>query len=297
MAAVVQETRSDKIFNFSVYAILTIIFLAVIYPLIYVVSASFSSPVAVLSGRVFLWPVQPGFEGYRAVFQSQQIWRAYGNTIFYTGFGTMINIALTVMAAYPLSRRDLVGRNFVMFFYSFTMFFGGGIIPLYLLVRSLGMVNTRWAMLIPNAMAVWNVILTRTYFQSSIPHELLESSQIDGCSNSRFVWSIVLPLSKPIVAVISLFYGVMHWNTFFHALIFLKDSDLYPLQIVLREILIQNQMDNTMMMYIEQQQHREMLAALLKYSLIIVASVPVLLIYPFVQKYFVKGVMIGAIKG
>jgi multiple sugar transport system permease protein/putative aldouronate transport system permease protein len=209
----------------------------------------------------------------------------------------MINIALTVMAAYPLSRRDLVGRNFVMFFYSFTMFFGGGIIPLYLLVRSLGMVNTRWAMLIPNAMAVWNVILTRTYFQSSIPHELLESSQIDGCSNSRFVWSIVLPLSKPIVAVISLFYGVMHWNTFFHALIFLKDSDLYPLQIVLREILIQNQMDNTMMMDIEQQQHREMLAALLKYSLIIVASVPVLLIYPFVQKYFVKGVMIGAIKG
>ena len=295
--ATVKETKSDHFFDITVYTLLTVVFLAVIYPLIYVVSASFSSPVAVLSGRVFLWPVEPGLDGYEAVFQSRVIWRAYGNTFFYTGFGTLINVVLTILAAYPLSRRDLVGRDLVMFFFGFTMFFGGGIIPLYILVRDLGMVNTRWAMLIPNAMAVWNVILTRTYFQSTIPGELLESAQIDGCSNSRFIWSVVLPLSKPIIAVIALFYGVMHWNTFFHALIFLRDSRLYPLQIVLREILIQGQVDNTMMMDIEQQQQREMLSALLKYALIVVASVPVLMIYPFVQKYFVKGVMIGAIKG
>lgn len=292
-----RETKGDRIFNFVNNLIITFMVIIVLYPLIYVVSSSFSDPVAVMAGKVRLLPVDFSLMGYEAVFKSNQIWLGYGNTVFYTVCGTIINVIMTIMAAYPLSRKDLKGRNFIMFLFSFTMFFGGGMIPTYLLIKDLGMINTRWALLIPNAMGVWNVILARTFFQSNIPVELLEASQLDGCSNWTFIVKIVIPLSKAIIAVITLYYAVGHWNAYFNALLYLKDAKLYPLQIILRNILIQNQVDNSMMMDIEELELRQYLNALLKYSLIVVASVPVLVAYPFVQKYFVKGVMIGSIKG
>ena len=291
------QSRQDRVFNIVNTIFLSACLLAVLYPLLYVVSNSFSSPEAVISGRVWLWPVRPSLECYSLVFESGDIWRGYGNTLFYTFFGTLINVVLTVMIAYPLSRKDFAGRNVIMFVVTFTMMFSGGIIPTFLLVRSLGILNTRWAMLLPNAITVWNVIITRTYFQTSIPGELLESAQLDGCSNTRFILTVVVPLSGAIVAVITLFYAVMHWNTFFSALIYLRDSKLYPLQIILRAILLENQIDYTIVTNLEQEEARQMIAALLKFALIVVASVPVLVVYPFVQKYFVQGVLIGALKG
>lgn len=269
----------------------------VLYPLIYILSCSFSDPAAIMSNKVWLFPVDFSLEGYKAVFNSKLIWRGYGNTVFYTVTGTMVNVLLTVMAAYPLSRKDFVGRNIIMFLFAFTMFFNGGLIPTFLTVRNLGLYNTRWAMILPNAMAMWHVIITRTYFQENIHSSLREAAQIEGCSNIQFIMKVVVPLSKPILAVISLYYGVMHWNSFFNALIYLQDSDMFPLQLILRDILIQNSADNTMTMDLESAAKKEMMAELLKYGMIVVSSVPVLMIYPFVQKYFVKGMMIGAIKG
>ncbi len=291
------ESREDRVFNLLNNVFLSVCFAVVTYPLIFVVSSSLSAPDAVISGRVWLWPVRPSVAGYELVFRSPEVWRGYANTVFYTGFGTLINVVLTIMLAYPLSRRDFRGRNLIMFLVTFTMMFSGGIIPTFLLVRSLGILNTRWAMLLPNAITVWNLIITRTYFQTNIPAELLESSQLDGCSNSRFILSVVIPLSGAIVAVVTLFYAVMHWNAFFSALIYLRDSRLYPLQIILRAILLENQIDYTIATNLEQEEARQMIAAQLKFALIVVASLPVLAAYPFVQKYFVRGVLIGAIKG
>jgi len=285
------------VFNAVNYTFLTFCFLLVVYPLIYVVSNSFSSPEPVAAGQVWLWPVKPSVEGYKLLFEASEVWSGYANTLFYTFFGTIINVVLTIMLAYPLSRKDFIGRNSIMFMVTFTMMFYGGIIPTFLLVRSLGILNTRWAMILPNAIMVWNVIIARTYFQTSIPQELLEASQLDGCSNTRFIVSVVLPLSGPIVAVITLFYAVMHWNSFFNALIYLRDQRLYPLQIILRGILLQNQIDYSMTTDMEQEEARQMIAALLKYSLIVVASLPVMIMYPFVQRYFVRGVLVGAVNG
>jgi putative aldouronate transport system permease protein len=226
------------------------------------------------------------------------VWRGYRNTIFYTVVGTVINLFLTTLAAYPLSRRDLPGRNIFMFLITFTMFFHGGLIPTYLVVKGLGMVDTFWALVIPNAIATYNLIVMRTYFQTSIPWELQEAALIDGCSNTRLLLKIILPLSKPIIAVMVLFYAVMHWNAFFNALIYLRDEELYPLQLILREILIMNQTslsDDASIQF--GMDEKLLLAESIKYALIIVASVPVLIMYPFVQRHFVKGVMIGSIKG
>ena len=292
-----RNPREDRVFNAVNHVFLAVCSVLVLYPLVFVVSSSFSSPEAVMSGQVWLWPVKPTLAGYGLVFESKEIWLGYANTIFYTFFGTLINVVLTIMLAYPLSRRDFHGRNTIMFLVTFTMMFSGGIIPTFMLVRSLGILNTRWAMLLPNAITVWNVIITRTYFETNIPTELLESSQLDGCSNTRFILSVVIPLSGAIVAVVTLFYAVMHWNTFFNALIYLRDSRLYPLQIILRSILLENQIDYTIATNLEGEEARQRIVALLKFALIVVASVPVLVLYPFVQKYFVRGVLIGAIKG
>jgi multiple sugar transport system permease protein/putative aldouronate transport system permease protein len=255
-------------------------------------------------GRVWLWPVKPSLEGYKAVFQYNDVWIGYGNTIFYTFFGTLLNVSMTMMVAYPLSRKDFVGRNLVMFLFTFTMFFNGGLIPTYLLIKSLGMVDTRAVMIVPAAIGVWNVIITRTFLQANIPVELYDSARVDGASNTRMLMMIVIPLSGPIIAVITLFYAVGHWNQFFTALIYLRSKALRPLQLVLREILIQNSpmlMDEMMAAMTEDQldlmMQREYLQQLLQYALIIVATLPVLAMYPFVQKYFVRGIMIGAIKG
>lgn len=293
----IKEAGADRLFTIVNFCVLTLVMLIVLYPLVYVVSASFSSSSAVLSGRVWLWPVEPTLDGYRAVFKNTMVVRGFMNTIFYTVAGTGINLLFTVLAAYPLSRGDFRGRNMFMLLFVFTMMFSGGLIPTYLLVKDLGMIDTVWSMLIPGALSVWNVIIMRTYFQTTIPGELLEASQLDGCSDFRFLLRIVLPLSGPILAVIALFYAVGHWNQYFNAMIFLKRAELYPLQLILRDILVQNEINIDMLGDAKTAAARQGLRELLKYSLIVVTSVPLLVVYPFVQKFFVKGVMIGSLKG
>jgi len=292
----IRESLGDRFFMFCAYVFLFVILVIVLYPLIYVVSSSFSSPLAVSSGRVWLWPVDFSLRGYQVAFSNPQIITGYANSLYYTIFGTLISVTLTVLVAYPLSRRTLFGRSGIMIFIVFTMIFYGGLIPTYLVVKNLGMLNTRWALMIPQALAAWQVIIARTFFQVNIPEELAEAAELDGCSDLRFLWSVVLPLSKPILAVLVLMYAVGQWNAYFDALLYLKSADLYPLQLVLRSILILNTFTSGSMeasVMIERQQ----LADLLKYSLIVVGSLPVLLIYPFAQRYFVRGMLIGSVKG
>ncbi|NOU89866.1 ABC transporter permease subunit [Paenibacillus sp. LMG 31460] len=293
----IREASNDRWFNVINYTVLTLFLIIVMYPLVFIVSASFSSPDAVISGKVWLWPVQPTLDGYEAVFKHKLIWSSFRNSVIYTVLGTVINVALTIMAAYPLARRDLYGKNAVMLLLVFTTMFSGGLIPSYLLVKDLGMLNTIWSMILPGAMSVFNVIITRTYFKTTIPEELLEAAQLDGCNDFKFVWNVVIPLSGPIIAVITLYSAVGYWNQYFNALIYLKQPSLYPLQLVLREILVQNEVDPAMLSDLGQEANREGLRALLKYSLIVVSSLPLMMIYPFVQKHFVKGVMIGSLKG
>lgn len=294
-----KKIDGDIIFSTFIYALLWVALLAILYPLIYIVSSSFSSPVAVATGRVFLFPVEPSLMSYETVFKSDRVFSGYRRSFEYAIIGTSINVIMTMIAAYPLSRKNFYGRNLIMFAFTFTMLFSGGLIPTYLVVRNLGMIDTRWAMVIPNAVNVWFIIITRTYIQSNIPEEMFESASIDGISHTRFLFKFIFPLSKPIIAVLVLMYAVGHWNTFFNAMIFLHSPDKHPLQLVLRQILLLNQEDVTALnrMATKDMQVRRYLAESLKYSLIIVASVPLLIIYPFIQKYFIKGIMIGSIKG
>jgi putative aldouronate transport system permease protein len=291
------ETRGDRIFTVCNYIFLSLLVLSVLYPLIYVLSASLSSTNAVASGRVWLFPVEFSLLGYKKIFEYSKIWTGYGNSLFYMVVGTTVNVVLTILAAYPLSRRDFYGRGIFMFLFVFTMMFNGGLIPNYLLVQDLGLLNSRWALIIPNALSVFNVIITMSFFKSTIPNELLESAQLDGCNDFKFLFKVVLPLSAPIIAVISLFYAVGHWNSYFGALIYLRDASLFPLQLILRDILVQNSVDPSMMGDATQLANKIGLQQLLKYSLIVVSSLPVLIAYPFVQRFFVKGVMIGSLKG
>lgn len=293
----IRETGVDRVFTIANYTLLTLFLLVILYPLIYVVSASFSDGAAVIAGRVWLWPVKPSLFAYEKVFSYPLIWSGYGNSLFYAVVGTLVNVTMTLIAAYPLSRRDLWGRNVILGLFLFTMFFNGGLIPTYLLVRDLGLRNTRWALIIPQALSIWNLLIAITFLRSSIPHELLEASQLDGCSDLQYFFRVLLPLSTPLIAVMSLFYAIGHWNQFFAALLYLTDKDLFPLQIILRNILISSQVDMAMIEDIKIMAAREALRELLKYALIVVASVPVLIIYPFVQKYFVKGIMLGSVKG
>lgn len=293
----IKESGSDRIFSILNYLVLAAFFIIVLYPLVYVVSASFSNPTAVVSGRMWLLPVEPTLDGYRAIFTYESIIRGYLNSIFYVVVGTLVNVTMTILAGYPLSRRDLYGRQWIMFLFVFTTLFSGGLIPTYLVVQDVGLLNTRWALIVPTALVVFNVIITRTYFLMTIPHELLEAAQIDGCDDFTFLRTVVLPLSGPIVAVNALFYAIGHWNQFFSALIYLTDESLFPLQLVLREILVQNSIDPAQMTDAQELLRRQNLRDLLKYSLIVVASVPPLLVYPFVQRYFVKGMLIGSLKG
>jgi len=292
----VRESGVDRLFSFANYLILLVVTIIILLPLIYIVSASFSSPQAVISGKVTLWPVDFSLEGYRAIFEHQRIWVGFGNSLFYTVFGTLFNVVMTIIAAYPLSRDDLIGRRFFTLLFVFTMLFSGGLIPTYMVVRDLGLLNTRWAMILPSGIAIFNLLITITFFRTTIPPELIEAAHIDGADDFRTFFRIVLPLSRPIIAVLALFYAVSHWNSYFSALIYLKDQNLFPLQLILREILIMNSVSASMLVDIEDLVAREGLRELLKYSLIIVASLPVLIIYPFVQRHFVKGMMIGSVK-
>lgn len=291
----IKEAFGDRIFLTINYIVLSIVLLVVLYPLLYIVSSSLSSPAAVSSGRVWLWPVDISFKGYESVFQNPQIITGYGNSLFYTIAGTLISVSLTIMLAYPLSKKTFFGRKGLMLFITITMLFSGGLIPTYLIVKEIGLIDSRWALLLPNAIWVWQVIIARTFFQTSIPDELAEASEIDGCSDLRFIWSIVLPLSKPIIAVLSLMYAVGQWNAYFDALIYLKTQGLYPLQLILRSILILGNASGTM--DAGKMVERQQMVELMKYALIVVASLPVLIIYPFVQRFFVQGMLIGSVKG
>ncbi len=290
-------STGDRIF-YAVNGIgLFIFFLATLYPVIYMVSSSFSSANAVTMGKVVLFPVEFSLEGYIAVFRNKNILSGYYNSIIYTVLGTIMNVVMTVLAAYALSRRELVGYTFFNFMFAFTMWFNGGMIPNYILMRNIGALNTRWAMWIPGMIGVWNMILTRTFYQNTIPDELFESASLDGCSYFKYFIHVVMPLSGAIVAVISLFYAVGHWNAYFNAFIYINKKELFPLQVILREILIASRISGEMLGDSESANANLGLADLLRFSLIMVACIPVWCIYPFVQKFFVKGIMVGSIKG
>lgn len=292
------QPAADRFFDAFNIVLMVVLLFVFVWPLLFVLSASFSDPSAVWMGEMWGIPVGFNLNCYREIFNYQDIWTGYGNTIFYTVLGTSINLVMTVCAAYPLSRKDFIPRNFLMVMFMITMYFGGGLIPTYLVVQNLGMIDTFWAMVIPNAVSVFNIIITRTFFQTNIPESLREAAELDGANTAQFLVKIVLPLSAPILAVMALYYGVGHWNSYFNALIYLNDVDKYPLQMFLRELLIQNQVDLNMIgLDATQAEAKQQLAQTIKYGVIVVASVPVLCFYPFVQKYFVKGVMIGAVKG
>jgi putative aldouronate transport system permease protein len=292
----IKLSHRDMIFDIILNTIGVIIVIIVLYPLLFVLSASFSDPDLVLRGKVILFPRGITLEPYRMVIENPDIWNGYRNTIFYTVVGTIINISLTVLAAYPLSRKDMPCRRILTLIIVFTMYFNGGLIPTYLLVRDLGMDNTVWAIIIPTAISTYNLIVARTFFENSIPYELYESAKLDGCSNIRMLFSIVLPLSSAILAVLVLYYGVAHWNSYFPALVYLRNEKLFPLQIILRNILLLGQTEQLGSNSVGMGDKIKM-AEGIKYSVIVVSSVPILTLYPLLQKYFVKGVMIGAIKG
>lgn len=290
----IKESVPDRIFIGAIYVFLVLVLIAVLYPLIYIVSASISSPSAVTAGRVWLFPVDPTVLGYTTIFKNPQIIQGFSNSLFYTFVGTLISVSITIMLAYPLSRKTFYGRKFIMILLVFTMIFDGGLIPKYLVVKNLQFIDTIWAILLPSALAVFQVIIARTFFQTTIPEELVEASEMDGCSDIGFIFKVVLPLAKPIIAVLVLMYAVMKWNMYFDALIYLKSEELFPLQIVLRSILILNTDTGANIQEVLKMQG---LKELMKYSLIVVSSLPVLILYPFVQKHFVKGMLIGSVKG
>ncbi|MDZ5445952.1 carbohydrate ABC transporter permease [Micromonospora sp. 4G57] len=292
----VREPFGDRVFLVVITLMLAVMLALVLLPLIYIVASSFSSATAVSAGRVKFWPVEFSLHAYKVALSNPQVLRGYYNSLIYAVAGTLISVTLTVAIAYPLSRKTFFGRNVLMTVLIFTMLFSGGLIPTYMVVQDLGLLNTRWALLIPNAIGVWQVIIARTFFAHSIPDELYEAATLDGASELRFLRSVVLPLSKPLLAVLVLMYTIYQWNTYFDALVYLKDPDLYPLQIVLRNMLILNQR-NVGATDVAQQLQQQQLANVLKYALIVVSSLPVLIIYPFIARHFTKGVLVGAVKG
>lgn len=292
----IKTTGSNKVFQIFLYALSAVILLLMLYPLWFVVIASFSDPSAVAGGQVFLLPKGFTLDGYEELLRHDEIWIGYKNTILYTLVGTLIGVMVNVGAAYALSRKDLVGRGFLTFIFVFTMFFNGGLIPTFLTIQDFGLYDSFWVMVLPFSVSVYNIIVARTFFQNNIPPDLHDAAQIDGCGNLYFFFRIVIPLSKAVLAVIALWTAVGMWNSYFNALIYLKDSDLYPLQLVLRNILIVNNMQMSFGSG-EAMQVALRLSNLMRYSVIIVATVPIMCFYPFLQKYFNKGVMIGAVKG
>ena len=294
----VRESRGDRAFNCLIYAILVLAVVIVAYPLIYVVSASLSSTDAVMSGSVWFLPVEFSLEAYKTTFKYDSIMTGYLNSLIYTFSGTLVSLVLTTLCAYCLSKKDFYGRKVMSFMVLFTMLFNAGLVPNFLLINNtLKWSNTIWALIIPNAMNAWHVILMRTYFENSIPGELFEAGDIDGCSTIRQLISIAIPLSGPIMAVIALYTAVGIWNGYFDALIYINEKEMFPLQLVLRNILILNSMDMTTSVDLREMASRQGMYNLLKYAVIVVSSLPLLIMYPFVQKYFVKGIMVGSVKG
>ena len=297
----VKRCREDVIFDTVIFIILTLILFVVAYPLYWVIISSFSDPTAVSAGKVLLRPIGFTLKGYAEVFKNSQVMRGFFNSIVITFVGVCVNLAVTLPTAYALSRDNFSGKKPITVFYMITMFFGGGMIPTYLVVKNMQLLNTIWALVLPGCLSVYNMIVARTFFKSNISEELYEAGEIDGCTQSRFFFQIALPLSKAIIAIMVLYYGVGHWNSYFSALLYISDQDKYPLQLVLRNILITNQtaLSQTAPTAAARAalQEQQQLIDVMKYSLIIISSVPVLIMYPLVQKHFVKGVMIGSVKG
>lgn len=291
-----RRTGSDVAFDLVSYATLGLFTLLILYPLYFIVIASVSDPNGIFNGEVWLWPKDLTFDGYRRIFSEPTIWTGYRNSVFYAIVSAFVSAALVIMAAYPLSRKDFFGRNAFMTFFVLTLFFNGGIIPSYLLMKQLHLIDTMWAVVLPGAVDAFLIIIAKTFFQE-LPDELREAAAIDGCRNIRYLWSIVLPVSKPILAVLVLFAVVRQWNGFFDALIYLSDAHKFPLQLVLRNILIQNQPSGNLVNDIDTLLAKQRVTELIKFGVIIVAALPLLVLYPFLQRYFVKGVMIGSIKG
>lgn len=294
-----RKKRDGMIFTIVVYTILIIYCILTLYPLVYILSCSFSSPAAVYTGRVVLFPVELSLKSYERVFQNTAIWRSYLNTVLYTFLGTVLSVAFTFASAYPLTRRDLKGRQFFMTLYVITMFFGGGIIPLYIIVDKLQLLDTVWAIILPGSVSVWNLIVVRTYINSSIPYDLQEAATIDGANDYVLFFRIVLPLAKPVLLIMILFYMVGYWNNYFNSLMFLKTEEKYTLQLVLRNILLTQDMNSMMGPGASQENLYEqaMLSESLKYSAVVVSTLPILMVYPFLAKYFEKGMVIGSLKG
>lgn len=289
-----KDTLGDKIFYAIIEVFLVLVTLVILYPLYFVIIASISDPDAVLSGKVILYPVQITFSGYAKIMERQDVWRGYLNTIIYTALTVILSLVVTIPAGWALSRKTLLGRKTFMIYFIIPMFFGGGLIPFYNVMSSLRLNNTMWAVILPSILSVWNLFMTKTFFQSSINSSLIEAAKIDGAGQFRIFFSIVIPLSKAIIATMALYYGVGQWNSYFNAMIFLRDESMYPLQLVLKEILIAT--ESTVGGSGETILEQYRLANQIKYVSVIVSSLPILMLYPFVQKYFAQGIMIGSLK-
>jgi len=296
-----KRTRQDVVYDTIIFIILTFVLLIVAYPLYFVIISSFSDPVAVAGGKVVFFPIGFTLDGYKEVFKTSTVMRGFANSLLYTALGVSINLAVTMPTAYALSRKDFLLRKPITLFYMVTMFVGGGMMPTYIVIRDTGLLDTMWALILPGALGVYNMIVARTFFTTNIPQELMEAAKLDGCGNTRFFFYIVLPLSGAITAILFLYYGVGHWNSYFSALLYINDRTKWPLQLELRNILLLNSVNTTSKVMTEaelkEKERLEALKEMMKYSLIIISSIPVLVIYPFVQRHFVKGVMIGSVKG
>ncbi|WP_019424454.1 carbohydrate ABC transporter permease [Paenibacillus sp. OSY-SE] len=294
----VKRTPGEKAFDWLNLIIVLVITFIILYPLVFVLFASMSDPRKMFDSPLLFWPKGFNLDSYVTVFENKDIWMGYGNTVLYTTVGTFINIMMTVFGAYPLSRKRFYGKGLFTFLFTFTMFFGGGLIPSYLVNQQLGIVNTMWVLVLPGAISAFNLIIMRTYFQTQIPLELEESAYVDGCNDYRLLYKIVLPLSTPIIAVMVLFYGVGHWNSYFEAMIYMSDRGQYPLQLILREILIKNEFKDMLGIAVDSQYADRMIVREgLKYAVVVVSSLPLLILYPLLSKFFEKGILVGAIKG
>ncbi|GHU65851.1 sugar ABC transporter permease [Clostridia bacterium] len=295
----IRLSAADRVFHLFNYIFLALCFMIIAVPLMNLVSQSLSSAPNVFAGKVLIWPMNPSLEGYSRILRNKGIVGGFINSSMIVVGGTAISVTMTILAAYPLSRKTLVGHRLFMWLFTFTMLFGAGLIPMYMLIQSLGMIDSLWSLMIPNAVGAWNVIITKTFFENTIPDDLYDAANIDGCSDLRTFWSIVLPLSKPIVAIMVLYSAVGLWNNYFDSMIYLQSSSKFPLQLVLRNIMTSSTIQASMTNFSSMEDNRARLAMIevMKYAVIVLSSLPMIAIYPFVQKYFVKGIMIGAVKG
>lgn len=293
----IRRVNADTAFDIINHVLMVLVLLIVLYPLYFVVIASIRSPNAVYSGEVIFWPKGLNFEGYKRVFQDSSILRSYWNTIVYTVCGTVLSVTITVLGGYALSRKDFKLAKPIMMMVMVTMFVSGGLIPTFLVVKKLKLLNSIWAIILPSAVSSFNLIITRTFFAENIPQELLDAARMDGCSNTKFFLRIVLPMSGSILAIMCLYYGVYYWNSYSNALIYITDTEMYPLQLTLRELLVQNQMSADMVLDSDTWNTQQLLADSIKYASIVISSIPLLAVYPLVKKHFVKGIMVGSVKG